>query len=76
MSKIAKLLERLDVRCSKCRKWFSGTYRIERRLEYGTNVGGLLLMDPFYLVIKVCTCKCGHILSTHNVAIEEPQNGA
>ncbi len=70
--RVSKFLESLDIRCTECKKWLSGTYSIKRKLDYGTNVGGMLLADPFYIVAKVCTCSnCGHILSSQFIGTED-----
>jgi len=71
-AKVLKFLESVDIRCRGCGKWLSGVYSTKRKLEWGTNVGGLLLADPFYVLVKVCTCShCGQTISSQNIGTED-----
>ena len=55
-------LERVGIKCNKCGNFGNTKIVKEKRLEWGTNCGGMLLMDPFYLKIKNRICNnCGHV---------------
>jgi hypothetical protein len=71
---LVQLLESFDLRCGKCGEWLQATHAKERTLEYGTNVGGILLLDAFYIVTEVSTCKCGHRMSQRDLGTEELPN--
>jgi len=65
----ARILVKLGFRCGQCGSKLET--RKERTLVYGTNCGGMLLMDPFYLVARVRKCtNCGYITNTKIVGSE------
>jgi len=62
IERISELLERFGIRCRQCGK-FGSKKSLERKLEWGTNFGNVLLMDPFYLITVNYTCgSCDHLM--------------
>lgn len=50
--------------CRNCGSWKSSVVT-ERTVEWGTDVGGLLLSDPFQLRTERRVCyRCGHAIRT------------
>ena len=65
---IAKLLEQCGLRCGNCGS-FKNSVLEKEQLEWGTNAGGILLMDPFYLTVRRRTCAdCGHLMTSKVVS--------
>lgn len=61
--KFFAFLEWLGVRCSNC-GGSESTVSTTRELEWGSNMGGVLFEDPYYVRYRLRTCKsCGHILA-------------
>lgn len=72
MKFLKKVLQRLVLMCGNCSAWRSSTVSTHKRLEYGTNVGGMLMMDPFYIVTKDRVCnQCGRLMSSKTIRYEE-----
>jgi hypothetical protein len=67
---LAKWLEKLGLRCGNCSAWNNSKVAIVRREEWGTNAGGMLLMDPFYIVTRDRRCQCGHLMSSSFIRTE------
>lgn len=64
------LLEKLGIRCGECGN-LEFKVNEERKLEYGTNAGNMLLMNPFYLVTRIRKCaNCSHVANSKLVRTE------
>ncbi len=64
-----RILIKLGFRCDKCGSKLET--KKERKLEWGTNCGGLLLIDPFYLVTRARKCtNCGHVANLKVIGSE------
>lgn len=58
---IACILEKTGLRCSKCGAWNSSRKTIKEEIDWGTDVGGILLTDPYHVEVTTYTCSgCGH----------------
>lgn len=69
--KLALFLQWMGLRCSKCGSWKS-TSTPSKSLRWGSDIGGILKSDPFYLKTKTRTCDaCKHEMSSYCVGIEE-----
>jgi len=68
--RVAGILESCGLRCTQCGSWCDSTISITRRIVWGTNAGGLLLMDPLFLKAKIRTCRCGHTMFARIVCSE------
>lgn len=67
-------LELAGLRCAECGSWDS-TRTISKELKWGSNAGGLLLMDPYHLKTEVQKCNgCGHVLAERFAGTEELRN--
>ena len=67
-SKIAKLMEMIGLRCSDCGS-FRSQISEKAQLEWGTNWGNILLMDPFYLVVRRRHCaNCDRLMTSRVVS--------
>lgn len=64
MKILRKFLEWLRLRCSKCGS-YEITDQVVTELRWGTNIGDVLLMDPYYAKYRqrIC-CECGHTVSS------------
>ena len=62
-AQIAFLLEECGIRCSKCRVWWSQKAIQKKILCWGSNLGNILMMDPYYLHLCQGQCtNCGHFM--------------
>ncbi len=69
--KFALFLQWLGLRCSQCGSW-ENTISHSKRFEWGSDAGGILKLDPYYLKIETVTCDaCKHEMSSHCVGIED-----
>ena len=60
---LVTVLEKLGWRCSKCNAWGTPMMDTKEEVEWGTNVGDILFMDPHYVKTTTCHCeRCNHLM--------------
>jgi len=71
MKWLSSFLQQCGLRCSKCGSW-RNTKFVSTEHKFGTNLGNILLMDPYYIMTRTRECDdCHNVLSSHTEGIKE-----
>lgn len=59
-NKAVNFLHIHNIRCSNCQHWWTAGIRMHREIHWGDNMGGILLGNPYFLLVTTnicCFCK-------------------